>query len=149
VRLKQNADVRQRDEMNWRMMFLALSGVAVASSMASAQSPPSTNRFSRASLALSEQALCDRFKTKDVTLRAKDWQRLHAVLLRLSNTSVDPDAELMMTREQVIGLLGAPTQDGTNSLMYMLGWTNGMAHALWLGLKGGCLSRAGYLKVCP
>jgi hypothetical protein len=138
--------------MNWRMTSLALTAVTAATSMLSAQPPLPTNRFPKASLTLSDQVLCDRFKANDATLTTNDWQRLHAILPRVSSTpneAGDLNSEPLMTKEQVIDLLGVPTQDRTNTLVYTLGWTNGIVHALWIGMKDGHVHRAMYLKVDP
>ncbi len=134
------------------MTSLAVTTVTITTWILSAQPLASTNRFSKASLAFSDQHLCDRFKAKDATLTTNDWQRLHAILPRVSNMpneAGDLDAEPVMTKEQVIDLFGVPTQDRTNTLVYTLGWTNGIGHALWIGMKDGHVFWAGYVKVNP
>lgn len=114
----------------------------------------SSNHYGLVHLSASDQHLCKSYKEHKDGLSTNDWMRIESILplkTRLSWEPVNSDYDNTphMTKDQLIELLGNPTIDATNQLVYVMGWTNGTQHSILLRIEDGRVYRSGYRIMNP
>jgi hypothetical protein len=119
-----------------------------------AYSGPITNTFDKAQLSTEQRSLCDRFKTSRESMSTNEWMAVERILPgqivisednirnRYSNT---PE----IYRDQLVDLLGGPTRETTNQMIYVCGWTNGEQHSIMLRIESGRVYRSAYRIMNP
>ena len=108
-----------------------------------------TNMFNKNELSSEQRSLCDRFKTYRESMSTSEWMTVEGILPWQLEISEDNIRKTMtigpeILRGQLIDLLGNPTHETSEQLIYVCGWTNGALHSIIIRVESGKVFRSEY-----
>ena len=122
--------------------------------LVSADSIAITNKPEATYLSTEQQSLCDRFRTNRAAMTTNEWIAVQDMLPWQLEISEDNVRKLLtvgptISRDGIIELLGVPTQETTNQLIYVCGWANGERHSIIMRIESGNVYRSAYRITNP